>query len=117
MPPRSRWTREQRLLHAIEAIDEITTFVDGLKVEDYLTSSLHRSAVGLQLIQIAEALKPLDEADDSLRHDIPQLGRIIGTRNLIAHEYKRVDDQIIWTIVTTDMPILRAQLLGLLEGT
>jgi len=38
------------------------------------------------------------------------------TRNLNAHEYKRVDDQIIWTIVTTDLPVLRIQLLELLEN-
>lgn len=116
MPRNDRWTREQRLQQAVDAIDEIGGFIDGMTFEDYENSSLHQSAVGLQLLQLSEALKPLDDSDSSLRHDIPELGRIIGTRNIIAHEYHRVDDGIIWTVVTTDLAALRARLTTMLEG-
>lgn len=69
----------------------------------------------MQLLLIGETLKPLDDADDSPRHTIPQIGRIIGLRNMLAHEYHDVDDQVIWNVVTQNLPQLRVQLAEMLD--
>ena len=41
------------------------------------------------------------------------LKRIIGTRNRIAHEYDNISDEIIWTIITKELPKLREEIKDL----
>lgn len=36
--------------------------------------------------------------------------QIIGARNRIAHRYDQVDNEILWQILTTDLPVLIGQL-------
>jgi hypothetical protein len=49
---------------------------------------------------------------------VPELGRIVGMRNVIAHEYGevRVDYEIVWAAVTKRIPGLIAVLGTLLQG-
>jgi uncharacterized protein with HEPN domain len=35
---------------------------------------------------------------------------IIGTRNRIIHAYDNISDELIWTIVVRDLPLLKKQL-------
>lgn len=48
--------------------------------------------------------------------DIPW-GKIIGFRNLVVHEYFRVDLQIVWRIVERELPTLKAQVQAILRDT
>ena len=45
---------------------------------------------------------------------IPDIGRIIGFRNVLAHGYDVVDDEVVWDAVTTDLPELTASVEALL---
>ncbi|WP_353849779.1 HepT-like ribonuclease domain-containing protein [Arthrobacter sp.] len=35
---------------------------------------------------------------------VPELDRIVGMRNVIAHEYGEVDDEIVWAAATKRIP-------------
>ena len=100
MPRESKLTRDDRLELAVVATDKIVSYVSDMDLVSYQGSSLHQDAVSLQIMQIAELLKPLDDADSSLRHDIPEIGRIIGMRNgirnVIAHQYHAINEAIVW---------------------
>jgi len=54
---------------------------------------------------------------DTLREKHPEIPweAISGTRNRLAHGYIDVDLDIIWTIVTKDLPLLIRQLRRLLK--
>jgi uncharacterized protein with HEPN domain len=54
---------------------------------------------------------------DELRHRYPEVPweAISGTRNRLAHGYIDVDLDIIWTIVTKDLPLLNTQLGRILK--
>ena len=41
---------------------------------------------------------------------------IIGFRNLVVHEYFRVDLSVVWGIVMHDLPALKAQILEILTA-
>lgn len=41
---------------------------------------------------------------------------IIGTRNRIIHSYDNISDEVIWTIVSRELPILKKQIDQLLEA-
>ena len=69
----------------------------------------------MQLFQVAESLKPLDDTDDTLRHDIPEVGSIIGMRNLLAHAYHLSDHRIIYHAATWHIPRLRVKVERLLQ--
>ncbi len=69
----------------------------------------------MQIMQIAENLKYVDDPDGELRAEIPMVGEIIGMRNYIAHQYDSVEMRLIWTAATEFVPQLRAQLQKLLD--
>jgi uncharacterized protein with HEPN domain len=116
MPRDSRLSRTDRLEQAIESCDRIGEFISGLDDATFIASRLYQNAVCLELMQIAEVLKPLDDIDGELRHALPELGRIFGMRNLIAHEYRIVDMSIVWLIASMRVPELRLRLAALLNA-
>lgn len=53
-----------------------------------------------------------------LRDQAPELPwrQVIATRNRLIHAYLGIDDDIIWSIVTDDVPALRQGLTDLLAS-
>ncbi|MCF0195104.1 MAG: DUF86 domain-containing protein [Bacteroidaceae bacterium] len=104
------------LLKEIEAsivlIAEQTACVQS---PDYFTSSqdgmFALGGVCMQLIFIAEKVKSLDtKTNGTLLAKYPEIPwkDIIGLRNIIAHEYHRVDEEEIFAIIKNDLPHLLA---------
>ena len=73
-----------------------------------------RSAVERQLGILGEAIRRLEIVDGALVVQISEYRRIIGLRNIIAHGYDSVDDDIVWQVVEAKLPILLAQSRALL---
>lgn len=113
---REHTTRVERLELAIHAADRVIDYIAGLDRDSFLKSSLHQDAVTLQIFQIAENLKPLDDPDGEFRRAFPMLGEVIGMRNHIAHEYRRLDMETIWDTASNYVPPLRNQLRELLDS-
>lgn len=67
---------------------------------------LVRSAVERQLEILGEALRRLRSSDPSTAERVEGLDRIVGMRNVIAHEYGEIDYEILWHVVTTSIPRL-----------
>jgi uncharacterized protein with HEPN domain len=68
-----------------QAIDLIINFTEGKRLIDYQDDVLLRSAVERQF-------------------------EIIGFRNVLAHGYDVVSDEIVWDIVETRLPQLRQEI-------
>jgi uncharacterized protein with HEPN domain len=88
------------------AASHIASFVAGLTAETYMTDDLHRSAVERQLLIVGEALNNLRRVDPETAGKIPDLVRIIGLRNVLAHGYAVVDDLVVWQAASTRVPEL-----------
>ena len=82
-----------------QAIDLIINFTAGKRLADYQGDVLLRSAVERQFEIIEEALNRLKRVDPSLLTRISDYGRIIGFRNVLAHGYDIISDEIVWDIV------------------
>lgn len=80
------------------------------RLRGFCGSALIRSAVERQFEIIGEALGKAAKEDEALVRHIPQIPRIIGLRNRLIHGYDSVDDQLIWDVVRTKLPGLRAAL-------
>ncbi|UWF77872.1 MULTISPECIES: HepT-like ribonuclease domain-containing protein [Microbacterium] len=90
------------------ASEQIAEFIEGLDQVAYLADGLRRSAVERQLEIIGEALNRLRRLDPEMADQIPEINRIIGLRNILAHGYATVDDDVVWTAASTRVPELRA---------
>ncbi len=89
------------------AADHIAAFIDGLDENAYLQDELRRSAVERQLEIVGEALNNLRRVDPETAARIPDVHRIIGLRNVLAHGYAAVDDRVVWAAASTRVPHLR----------
>jgi uncharacterized protein with HEPN domain len=106
----------QKLLwDAVQAAANIEEFTAGRSLEDYAGSVILRSAVERQLEIIGEACNQLSRVDPETANRIPDLGKIVSFRNVLAHDYASVDDRLVWEIVEGKLPGFAALARRLLE--
>ena len=88
-----------------EAVDEIVRLTSNISFDEFQNSWLIRSAVqrGLEVISEASRHVPMDLKDTE--NDVPWW-KVAALGNVLRHEYHRVDDEIIWLVVTDDLPEL-----------
>ena len=109
-------TLKKRLLDALQACRAIQGFVAERTAADYEANLMLRSAVERQFEIIGEALNQAEIEQPDLTLLIPDLRRIVGLRNRIIHGYDSVDDQLLWQVVHTHIPLLALQLEQLLAS-
>ena len=102
------------LNHILEEVDNIEKFTKGLTKEQFISNKLKQYAVIRSLEIIGEAARTVS-GELRQRHPEVPWESISGTRNRLAHGYIDVDLDIIWTIVTKDLPPLIRQLTGILQ--
>lgn len=93
------------LLDIQEAIDEIFLFIgEKRNFITYQEDLKTKKAVERNLEIIGEAINRILKADTSIQ--IKNAKEIIGTRNRIIHSYDKISDEVIWTIVSRELPDL-----------
>ncbi|MBN9215574.1 MAG: DUF86 domain-containing protein [Microbacterium sp.] len=83
--------------------------------ERFFAELLLRSAVERQLEILGEALVRLRRDDPHLADRISDLRKIIGMRNILAHEYGDIDYETVWVVVAKYIEPLIAELDRLLS--
>jgi len=96
------------------AIESINEFVAGIDLEEYKTNKLIRSAVERQLEIIGESVKRIERTGEFV--PIANARHIVSFRNILVHEYERLEDETVWMIVKKDVPNLLAEINGLLDN-
>ncbi len=79
---------------------------------EYERNKLLRRAVERELEIIGEAVKHLLELDENIYIDNAR--RIVDLRNFVIHGYDKVDNVIIWGILSKDLPKLKQQVDALM---
>jgi uncharacterized protein with HEPN domain len=104
----------ERLRDIQEAINKIEKYAVQGK-EEFFANELIQSWMFLQLQIIGEAARAMDSATHTQHPEI-NWRDIIDFRNLLVHEYFRVDLKIIWKIVEQELPTLKTQINLLLQA-
>ena len=99
--------RLEDILHAIEEIDR--------RLDEELPDDALHDALCFHLVVIGEAVKHLDPATSQQAPEVPWQ-RIAGLRDMIVHEYFRIELARIRDIVERDVPPLRHAVEALLDG-
>lgn len=109
MPP-----ERVRVQHMLDATDKALKFTRGRTRADLDEDEMFALAVVRLLEILGEAAKHVSERVRSLGPAIPWK-RIAGTRDRLTHGYFDVDLDIVWSILTEDLPPLRTELERLLS--
>lgn len=103
------------LWDAAEAARLIREFATGRTEADFTSDLIIRSAIERQLEILGEALNRLRRDDPETAGRIADLDKVVGMRNIIAHEYGHIDYEILWRAATDGVPALIPLLDGLVE--
>ena len=109
-------TRSPRLWleDIVEAAELLGQYVAGLSFEGFEEDIEKQDAVTRRLEIIGQAVKELPQ---ELREAHPSVEwrAIAGARDIVAHEYFRIDLALVWGMVTKDVPLLLDQVKEILR--
>jgi len=104
-------------LHDIrEAVAAIKTFIAGKSFNDYASDELLRSGVERKFEIIGEALNRIQKDSPAILSRIRDYRDIISFRNILAHGYDSIEDQIVWEILEEDMDRLQEDVNAIIAG-
>jgi uncharacterized protein with HEPN domain len=103
-----------RLTDILEAISKIENYTKELDLNSFLQNEMVRDAVVRNIEVIGEAAKMVPETIKVTYPEIPWK-EIIAIRNLIAHEYFRVDYNVIFNTCIQDLPNLKSLIQNILS--
>jgi uncharacterized protein with HEPN domain len=104
----------ERLLDILDAIERIEK--ETAKGHDaFDKSELVQVWMVHHLMIIGEAVRAIDPAFKQ-KHPAVPWRQIAGMRNIIVHDYFRVNRDIVWETVTKDIPSLKGQILSTLAS-
>jgi uncharacterized protein with HEPN domain len=105
---------QERLLDIEEAIAKIERYSVRGKSE-FMENELIQTWVLFQFQVIGEAARSLSDDTRTTYADVVWQD-VIDFRNLLVHEYFRVDLELVWSIVEQQLPILKAQIARISGG-
>jgi uncharacterized protein with HEPN domain len=103
------WRDVAWVLDMLQASRKALNYARGFSEEQFESSSLHQDAILRQLTIVGEAAKRVSVDFRVDHHGIPWR-QIAGFRDVVVHDYARVDLQEVWRIVQQDLPTLIALL-------
>jgi uncharacterized protein with HEPN domain len=105
----------QKYLFDIKSsIDSINSFLNEKRdFNIYKSDKLLRRGIERELEIIGEAASRILKLDSTI--NIDNARKIVDLRNWIIHGYDKVDDVIIWGIISKQLPLLKNQVDDLLK--
>jgi uncharacterized protein with HEPN domain len=103
----------ERLRDILEAIERIENYVDrgegAFRRDELIQTWMTRN---IQVI--GEAARGISQ---EFRDNYPEIpwSRIIGMRHVLVHEYFEIDLDIVWRVVSDDLPRLKSQIHAILQ--
>jgi uncharacterized protein with HEPN domain len=98
-----------RIRDMLETIDELEHATAGKTFEGFQRDWVLRKAAERGVEIISEASRHLPE-DLKVRHPYPRWRHVAAIGNVLRHEYHRVEDQIVWSVIQDELPRLRIHL-------
>jgi uncharacterized protein with HEPN domain len=83
----------------------ISEFTAGMSLENFLDDPRTVRAVAFEFTTMGEAARVIPVDIQERYPDVPW-GKMQGIRNVLVHEYFRLDEEILWKAALEDIPPL-----------
>lgn len=93
------------VLSAIVEIEEFLSETDDFAI--YRNDTKTKKAVERNLEIVGEAVNRILRINPEF--ELSRAKEIVGTRNRIVHGYDAISDEVIWSIVCRDLPVLKRE--------
>lgn len=102
------------LRHILNSIERIEEYTEGMEKDDFLSSNLVQDGTIRQIEIIGEATKNLSK---NIREKYSQISwsDIAGMRDRLIHHYFGVNLNAVWDTVKIDLPILKDEIMVILD--
>lgn len=94
-----------RVRDILAALDAIASYTDEMTFAQFVADRRTRDAVIRNLMTLGESVRWIPDAVLSAHPAVPWR-TMRGVRNVVAHEYFGIDDEILWQTVRGDLPPL-----------
>jgi len=101
------------LADIVECCEKVLKFTAGMTYKDFVNDDLHFDAVVRNLEIIGEATKSISAQTRQKFPDV-KWRKIAGFRDIVAHNYFGVSDEIVWDVVENEIPTLLLQVKNIL---
>ena len=93
----------------LQAIERICRYTKGKNFEDFIADDMMYYAVVKNIEILGEASNMLT-GEFRQAHPKTPWKQVNGMRNYIVHEYFQVDNNVVWDVITNDLPVLEQQI-------
>ena len=101
--------RDQSILQHIKShCTDIEGFIGrfGRDLDIFISDKAYFNAVSMGILQIGELAGSLSEEYRAKTSEMIPWSNIKGMRNIVAHDYGSVDEELLWETATEDIPVL-----------
>ena len=98
-----------RLKHILNAINCVEEYIDGVSEEKLKNDRLRLHATIYNVQIIGEAVYKLTD-DFKLSHPQTPWTVIEKMRHILVHDYFRINFDVLWDVINTDIPQLKTQI-------
>lgn len=102
------------LNHIIENLNDIDDFMKNVTREKFNKNKEKQKAVIKSIETIGEAIRKLPE-DFIKKYANVDWSQVIAMRNILSHQYFRVDLDVVWKTVFEDLPKLRTEIQKIID--
>jgi len=103
-----------RIQHMLDAITECQSFVLGMTQDQLGQDARTLKAIAFDLVILGEAARHVPPEIEAAYGTIPW-HQVRGMRNHITHGYDQIDLEIVWKVVTVELPPLVPHLERILQ--
>lgn len=100
-----------RLEHILTAIECVETYTESISEEQLKADKLRLHATVYNVQIIGEAVYKLTD-EFKQQHTLTPWAVIEKMRHILVHDYFRINFDILWDVITHDIPELKCQIKG-----
>ena len=93
------------LLDMLIAARQVAKYASELSESDFRVNQLYQDAIIRELEIVGEAARHVS-VDARAMHSRIEWEKVTGMRHRLAHDYRNVDLDIVWSVVATEVPAL-----------